>query len=290
MQLKRLILAPLILARHGSLLPGAVTLPDSSQRVYLNPADDRAYKKLVMDSARGRISTPMHFWRDHGRALNPCLALDVGANYGEVFAFGDYAHSRCIAVEANPTLHPFLEKTRADHPDAPRIRLEACLVGDVEGGEGSLFFSPTWTGGGSAIPGGAHLQEAKVKRRSLDAIVAELPDWQDSPLLLKMDVEGYEGHALAGFDDLFRRERVAGIMEFDTGMLKKAGTDPEALFQKLARRFAVYLTYPRQRRLGPLGQWADLRTTMDHKGGGEFHCDLAFFSRPDLIAPSWTTL
>jgi FkbM family methyltransferase len=288
LQLKRLILGPLILVRHGSLRPGAVTLPDSSHRVYLNPADDRAYKKLVMDSARGRISTPMHFWRDHVRALDPCLALDVGANYGEVFAFGDYAHSRCIAVEANPTLHPFLEKTRDHHPDASRIHLEACLVGDAEGGEGSLFFSPTWTGGGSAIPGGAHLREARVRRRSLDAIVAEQPGWQDSPLLLKMDVEGYEGHALAGFEDIFRRERVVGIMEFDTGMLKKAGTDPEVLFQKLAQRFSVYLTYPRQRRLGALRQWADLGATLD-KGRGEFHCDLAFFSRPDLIAPHWTT-
>ncbi len=286
MQLKRLILTPLILARHGSLRPGAVTLPDSSHRVHLNPDDDRAYKKLVMDSARRRISTPMHFWRDHVRAAAPCLCLDVGANYGECFAFGDYPPgSLCIPVEANPVLLPFLERTRSGHPDADRIRIESCLVGDTDGVESSLFYSPTWTGGGSAVNSGADLQEAKVMSRTLDAIVAACPDWRDSPLVIKMDVEGYEGRALTGFTDLFRRDKAVGIMEFDTRMLKRADTDPEALFNRLADRFSVFLTFPKQRRLRPVRKWAEL---MQHGSGDDLHCDLAFFSQPDLIAPSWT--
>jgi FkbM family methyltransferase len=254
--------------------------------VHLNPDDDRAYKKLVMDSARRRISTPMHFWRDHVRAASPCLCLDVGANYGECFAFGDYPPgSLCIPVEANPVLLPFLERTRSGHPDADRIRIESCLVGDTDGVESSLFYSPTWTGGGSAVNSGADLQEAKVMSRTLDAIVAACPDWRDSPLVIKMDVEGYEGRALAGFNDLFRRDKVVGIMEFDTRMLKRADTDPEALFNRLADRFSVFLTFPKQRRLQPVRKWAEL---MQHGSGDDLHCDLAFFSRPDLIAPSWT--
>lgn len=285
MQLKRLFLAPLILAKHGSLKPGSVGLPGSSHRVHLNPDDDRAYKKLVMDTARGRISTPMHFWRDHVLHLAPCLCLDVGANYGECFAFGDYPRSRCLAIEANPILLPFLERTRADHPDAAHIRIESCLVGDQDGIESTLYYSPTWTGGGSAVKGGEHLQAAKVRMRTLDAIVAAQADLDDGPLLLKMDVEGYEGHALAGFGELFRRERAAGILEFDTRMLAAAGTDAKALFQHLADRFAVYLSFPRQRRLRRVAAWDELaRLGKD----GQFHRDLALFSRPDLIAPSWT--
>jgi len=288
LQLKRLILGPLILARHGSLRPRAVTLPDSTHRVHLNPDDDRAYKKLVMDSARRRISTPMHFWRDHVRAMAPCISLDVGANYGECFAFGDYpVGSLCIPVEANPILLPFLERTRAEHPDADRIKIESCLVEDTNGVESSLFYSPSWTGGGSAVNSGDHLQEAKVMSRTLDAIIAAHPDWRDSPLVMKMDVEGYEGRALTGFSDLFRRDRVVGIMEFDTHMLKRADTDPEALFNRLAEHFSVFLTFPRQRRLRPVRQWGEL---MRPGMGDSLHCDLAFCSRPDLIASSWNII
>jgi len=285
LQLKRLLFGPLILARHGSLRPRVVSLPDSSHRVHLNPDDHRAYKKLVMDSARGRISTPMHFWRDHVRALSPCLCLDIGANYGECFAFGDYPRSLCVPVEANPVLLPYLERTRAEHPDAERISIQSCLVGDTDGVESSLFYSPTWTGGGSAVNSGNHLKEAKVISRTLDAIVTALPDWRDSPLVMKMDVEGYEGRALAGFNDLFQREQAVGILEFDTTMLKRAESDPETLFKRLNERFSVFLTFPKQRRLLPIRQWAEL---LQHGSGEALHCDLAFFSRPDLIAPTWT--
>lgn len=284
MQLKRLFLAPLILARHGSLRPRSIVLPDSSHRVHLNADDDRAYKKLVMDSTRGRVSTPMQFWRDHVRALTPALCLDIGANYGECFAFGDYPQSLCIAVEANPVLLPYLERTRADHPDAARIEIESCLVGDRDGEDATLYYSPTWTGGGSAVKSGEHLASAQVKSRTLDAIVAAHPEWRDRPLVLKMDVEGYEGHALAGFDDLFQRVNAVGIMEFDTNMLARAGTDAEALFKRLAERFSVYLTFSRKRLLQPLMSWGALQR---HASGGNFHRDLAFFSRPDLVAPGW---
>lgn len=284
MQFKRLFLAPLILAKHGSLRPQSITLPDSSHRVYLNPDDDRAYKKLVMDSTRGRISTPMNFWRDHVRTLAPSLCLDIGANYGECFAFGDYPRSLCIAIEANPILLPYLECTRRAHPDADRIQIESCLVGDRDGVEASLYYSPKWTGGGSAIKSDEHLHEEKVISHTLDAIVAAHPDWLDRPLVLKIDVEGYEGHALAGFSDLFRREKVVGIMEFDTHMLSKAGNDPEALFNSLAGRFCMFLTFPRKLQLQRIRQWGEL---MQNAKDDALHCDLAFFSHPDLIAPTW---
>lgn len=285
LQIKRLLFSPLVLARHGSLRPKAVTLPDSSHRVHLNTEDDRAYKKLVMDSARCRISTPMHFWRDHVRAMAPCLCLDVGANYGECFAFGDYtAGSLCIPIEANPILLPYLQRTRTDHPDADRIKIESCLVGDTDGVESSLYYSPTWTGGGSAVNNGDHLMEAKVMSHTLDALVATYPEWKDSPLVMKMDVEGYEGRALDGFSDLFRRERVASIMEFDTHMLKRADTNPETLFNHLTERFSVFVTFPRKRHLRPVKQWSEL---VRHHASDNLHCDLAFFSRPDLIASTW---
>lgn len=287
MQLKRLFLAPLILARHGSLRPRSITLPHSSHRVYLNPDDDRAYKKLVMDSARGRVSTPMQFWRDHVRALAPALCLDVGANYGECFAFGDYPDSQCVAVEANPILLPYLERTLREHADAERIAIESCLVGDENGIESTLYYSPTWTGGGSAVKSGEHVESTRVTSRTLDSIVASYPAWRDQPVVLKMDVEGYEGRALAGFVDLFRRNKVVGIMEFDTSMLTRAGTDPEVLFKQLAERFSIYLSFSRKQVLQPVDSWG---TLLRHADKGSFHRDLVFCSHPNLVAPSWKIL
>ncbi|KAB2322371.1 FkbM family methyltransferase [Betaproteobacteria bacterium SCN1] len=284
MQLKRLFLAPIILARYGSLHPRHITLPGSPHRVHLNPDDNRAYKKLVLDSARGRVSTPMSFWRDHVRALSPAICLDIGANYGECFAFGDYPDSQCIAVEANPVLLPYLQRTRSNHPDAEHIRIESCLVGDQDDIESTLYYSPTWTGGGSAVKNGEHAESVSVTSRTLDTIMAAYPEWQHAPLILKMDVEGYEGHAITGFGSLFQRDKVVGILEFDTGMLTRAGTDPEALFGQLSECFAIYLSYPRKRVLRRIQDWNTLQA---HAPDGSFHRDLVFCSSPNLIVSSW---
>lgn len=284
MQLKRLLLSPAIYLRHGSLRPDAIQLPGTNKRVHLNPDDDRAYKKLVMDSARGRVSTPMRFWREHVQAHPGALCLDVGANYGECFAFADYPNSFCIAVEANPTLLPYLLRTRDGHPDAARIHVESCLVGAEDGIECSLFYSPKWTGGGSAVKAREGLTEARVKGRSLDALLAEQPDWQSSPLIMKMDVEGFEGHVLAGFGELFHRDRAVGILEFDTTMLRRAGTNPRELYEHLASRFHIYLSQAKSRTLDPISAWADLvRRAKD----GELHRDLVFCTHPDMLAPGW---
>lgn len=287
MRLKRILLAPSILARYGTLKPGSVLLPGTRHRVHFNPDDDRAYKKLVMDSARGRVSTPMRFWREHVAAHMPALCLDVGANYGECFAYAEYPQSLCIAVEANPTLLPYLRHTREAHQDAERIQLESCLVGAVDGVECSLYYSPKWTGGGSAVRSEGQLTEARVPGHTLDTLVARHPAWQETPLILKMDVEGYEGRALEGFTHLFQRKQVVGIMEFDTAMLRRAGTDPHTLFERLVRHFKIYLTRARSRELLPVADWAALSR---HASGGDLHRDLVFCTHPDMLAPGWRVL
>jgi FkbM family methyltransferase len=284
MRIKRLLLTPLILARYGTVWPDQVVLPGSTHRVAINPRDDRAYKKLVMDSVRRRLSTPMVFWRDHVAHLTPSLCMDIGANYGECFAFGDYPASRCVAVEANPILVPYLERTRDAHPDAERIAVVSCLASEKDGGEGELFYTEKWTGGGSALRGDEYSQSARVPCRSMDAVAAENDPQAQGPLVIKMDVEGYEGRVLAGFSSLFARERAAGILEFSTTMLGKAGTPADAVFGRLAERFSLYLTFRRSRRLLPLADWAAFRRRFP---APHAHCDLAFFSDPTCIAPGW---
>jgi FkbM family methyltransferase len=284
-KLKKYLYMPLVLARHGSLSPTEVSLPVTGHRIALNPRDERAYKKIVMDSARGRRSIPMQFWRDHILAVSPSLCADIGANYGECTAFARYTSgTTCLTIEANPTLLPFLEKTRAAHPDAPRIILESCLLGDTDKQESALYFHETWTGGGSAIEAHADMTKTTVTTRTMDSLIAQHRIDPKASLVFKMDVEGYEGKVIDGFSSLFNRDSVVGIMEFDTVMLTRAGTDPKTLFETLASRFAVYLTTKKEKALRKVLNWNALCTL--HKND-TFHCDLAVFSQPSLMAPGW---
>jgi len=283
---KNLMYMPLVLARHGSLRPDQVRLPVTGHHIAVNPHDARAYKKIVMDSARRRLSTPMQFWRDHVSFLKPSLCVDIGANYGECTAFAAYAPgTTCLTIEANPVLLPYLQKTRALHPNGDRIILESCLLGDTDQQESALYFHESWTGGGSAAavqaPG---MIKADVVTRTLDSLMAQHDLKTGGALVFKMDVEGYEGRVIAGFPDLFTRDRAVGILEFDTTMLARAGTPAPALFDTLLSRFHVYQTSKKGKTLRRVRDWTDMCAIY---GCDTFHCDLVIFSEPSLIAPGW---
>lgn len=285
MNLKKLAFSPLILARYGCLSPQTVRLPGRKNEISINPQDQRAYKKLVMDTARGRVSLPARFWHDHVAALRPAACLDIGANYGECMAFGRYAEgTRCIAVEANPILRTHLERTRDQHPDAARIAVESCLLGAEDGTQATLYYNEAWTGGGSAVAETGGSSKASVPTRSADSLLEQYGVPDGAPLVFKMDVEGFEGKVIEGFNKMSQSENVAGILEFDTLMLERAGTDARDLFEKLSQRFSVYLA-AKNPPLVPISSWDVLRARF---GEGRFHCDLAVFSRPSLIATGWT--
>ncbi len=78
--LKSVYLSFITWRRYGATRPEAVTQPGSPSPVHINPRDRRALKKLAHDSARGRVSVPMHFWRNAVSTPQPQLAVDVGAN------------------------------------------------------------------------------------------------------------------------------------------------------------------------------------------------------------------
>jgi len=99
-----------------------------------------------------------------------------------------------------------------------------------------------------------------------------------------MDVEGHEARALEGFPGLFERPAAVGILEFDTEMLERAGSNPQAFFSELARHFTVYLTSRRSRSLISVSGWDAL---CHAAGGPPFHRDLVFARSPDMLCPEW---
>lgn len=76
-------------------------------------------------------------------------------------------------------------------------------------------------------------------------------------------------------------------MKFDTHMLKRVETYPEALLNRLAEYFTVFVTFSRQRNHRSIRKWSE---QMRQDTEGRLHCDLASFSRPELITPSWKVI
>jgi FkbM family methyltransferase len=289
MSLKSVYLDLLTWRKYGSTRPESVVPPGSPSPVFINPHDRRALKKLAHDSARGRVSVPMRFWRDAIAAVSPHLAIDVGANYGECFSSLVYpSDTRVLAIEANPALIPFLEKSRAAHPSAPAVRIVNCLVSDSPGPAQPFYFDPNWTGGGSAVTPAIRvgLTEVNVAVNCLDQIIE--PDTRMDDIVFKADIEGYEGRLFRGFSRLFSCRRVAGIFEFDTALTAKSGVPPRDVFDKLAARFLMFDTRRHTKTLRPLKDWSAL--TSSRGEAGDFHTDLVFVTSQSELPAGWSVI
>lgn len=284
--IKRFLFSILILLRHGTPSPDFAILPKTKIPVSINPADSRAYKKLLLDFVRGRESTPMRFWREHVSSLNNPLCLDIGANYGEVMANAKYTEARCIAIEANPELITHLYRTKAGHPQGANIEIVECILGEAKNLETCFYYSPQWTGGGTARPvQGNDLKTIRQKTDTLDSILAEVNTEANKTLLMKIDVEGFEGKVFAGFTSLSNWPAVIGILEFSTHMLKQAGTEPKTFFNFLNNHFNVFLSKRRSTNLYSLNYYLDLER---YFSGIDFHCDLVFATDQILLANNWS--
>jgi len=283
-QLKRLALTPLVIWKHGSLSPRSVRLGPGRTKVHVNPDDHRAFKKLVMDTARGRESTPMRFWREHAEIHPRATMLDIGANYGECIFNSRYEQQTCIAVEANPGLCKYLNRSRRNHQHVDGIHIVNTLLGDNEASDVPFYFTPQWTGGGSGVPpqdDGATV--VHVSERTLDSLLDDFSVDANDPLLFKMDVEGFEAKVFHGFQKITQFDQRLGILEFDTDMIERSGESPKELFQCLSESHTIFLSRLRSRQLQRLESWGALTEQFD----GPFHCDLVVVSSIDLLAPAW---
>lgn len=286
-QLKQLAYAPLVFWKHGSFNPDSIKLGPGKTKVSVNPHDQRAFKKLVMDTARGRESTPMQFWREHAKTHPTATMLDIGANYGECLFNPVYQDQRCLAVEANPGLCQYLARSRSAHRHADSITIENALLGSQDADDVPFYFSPKWTGGGSGVTpkdeDAANLDVVYVKERTLDSILAKHEFSFSDPLIFKMDVEGFEAKVFQGFESLQQFSQRIGILEFDTQMISRSGESAEQLFEELHGSHEVFLTSLRSRQLQPVDSWQDLAG----RYRGDFHCDLIVGSSSELFAPGW---
>jgi FkbM family methyltransferase len=242
--IKWICFAPKIFCRYGTLSPMRVQLFDCNHWIHIDPQDRRAIKKFVYDPSRGRISPPRIFWRDFLEKLTPSVAVDIGVNYGECLFGARYNKSTQIfGFEANPRLIPYLKKSRNKHPEGDNITIIEGLVSDKAADEVSFYSNPAWSGTGSAVPTlnlGEGVVISEIQAHTLDSKIPR-DKVTGKVLLFKMDIEGYEPLAFAGFQQTIQAaSMVIGLVEFDTSYIREAGQDAETYFSKLEDIFEIY--------------------------------------------------
>lgn len=212
--------------------PDHINLVASGHRIYVDPRDPRGWE-IVRGLGRGHQPALIALWQRINAELRPALAIDVGANYGEMTLSARYpAGTRLVAVEPNPKVAALLRRSVSRHPDASRMKVLEAVASDIEG-SATLRIPMGWSGQASVVPlDSPDIQEVSVPAHRLDDQGPELPD--GGTLAIKVDVEGWELAVLRGASDLLRRAgTVVVLAEFDPDHLRRAGTDPAELLQLL---------------------------------------------------------
>ncbi len=268
---KQAYLVPLTLLRYGTVRPLRAQLHGSDNWIYIDPNDPCAIKKVVQEPLRGKVSANLIFWREFNSHLQPELVVDVGLNYGECLFGTNYAPTtRLWGFEANPRLLPHLEQSRQHHPDGARMTLTNCLVADTAAEEVPFLVNPQWSGQSSAVreinASGTAL-EFKLPARTIDSVIPQSAA-TGKTLLFKMDIEGYESRALAGFAATLNVVRqVIGFVEFTPKFMRWAGVEPEEFFARLSMHFDIHCyASVKRRQLLRVNAYRELSA----RPGGEF--------------------
>jgi FkbM family methyltransferase len=222
--------------------------------------------------------------------LQPDIALDVGTNYGEcLFGLRYPPQTHAIGIEANPALMPLVLRTLSTHPDRDRIRVIHGLVSDTSGSQAVLHIDPGFSGTASAVARaeGRLTDERNVSTVTIDDLIeAHESHAGCSSIVIKMDIEGFEGVAMRGFHRLNTFEQALGVVEFDLEYLTNAPVDGQALLDMLLQRGVVMDSARGPRELRRVEGLPELQALHTSNGGG-IHTDLVFVSSLDVLPPGW---
>ena len=225
--------------RYGPTRP--VRLRDGST-VFVRTDDFRGFRIAQLG---GTQPEKIAVWRALAQ-LEPDVAVDVGANYGEFSLAIAGTGVPVIAVEPNPALQDCLRETFRDFPDVDVVWAAATdAPGTVQ-----LFANPS-SSGSAALAAGSPEQERTSHRRGGAVVPTDVPgvrltDLVDSStrgLILKIDVEGFELSVLAGAQELLDHvDWWRALVEFGPGPITAAGGDPDAVWAELRRHRGVIVS------------------------------------------------
>lgn len=243
-KIKAAIYDALAVARWGTRFPEQVRPYRSVSVLACNPHDPRVRKKLIHDTVRYNIPRNRAFWNDAVNTLQPQTAIDIGVNYGECLFTASYPPgSRALGFEANPNLQPYLERSKANHPQSEQISLHIGLVGDAHNQTADFHIDTRWSGSSTAMPREENSERyttIQMPAFSIDGVIDDLSHGIEN-LLFKIDVEGYESFVLSGMTSVLEQAKWGvGYVEFHASSAEAAGLDLATYFEGLQARFHVY--------------------------------------------------
>ena len=161
--------------------------------------------------------------------------LDIGANHGVYALHAAMAvgpKGKVHAFEPNPRLARLVDFSMKLNGFGDYATLHSFAVSDAAG-TARLVFSDAFSGGGAISGNQSNAAQPGVECNlvALDVLFAD-PDFKVD--VIKMDVEGHEGLALRGMQQLLKRSpNVKIMMEFGPDMMARAGVGAEEILAML---------------------------------------------------------
>ena len=227
-----------IVAFQAVVRPGAVRFLGRGS-LFVSPDDPRGmHVRRLWGVTQPNVAAA---WLAAMSALRPNLAIDVGANYGELLMLARYRRGQqCLAVEANGDVADVLEQSIRSHRSRDRIRLARCAATDGGARRTTFFVDPEWSGTSSLAPHAGGVAQA-VDALSLDELTAARLGTRPQRLLMKVDVEGAEVDVIKGATGLVAGVTcMALIIECNGEALRSSGSSPDALLAELSALGDVY--------------------------------------------------
>ena len=183
-----------------------------------------------MTGATGNIYAGLHEFYDMGFVLHALkgedLFVDIGANIGSYTVLaGSAIGSNCVSIEPVPsTFSHLLENVSLNNI---KSKVECLNIG-LGKDSGTLRFSADEDTKNHVVADSESCEnyiEIEVKR--LDDVMGDR-----TPTVIKIDVEGWEAHVIAGAKSILSKENpLAILMEFGLG--ERYGFDEQKLYQEI---------------------------------------------------------
>lgn len=201
-----------------------------------------------MTGATGNIYAGLHEFNDMAFALHLLrrddLFVDVGANVGSYTVLAASVGAKCISIE--PIAATFNHLVRNVHLNNMCDRVDVRNIG-VGSAKGTLRFTSNLDTVNHVIDNQEQSDTTicEVAVDTLDAVAADA-----QPLLVKIDVEGFETEVIAGAEKVLSRETLLAVIMELNGSGQRYNYDEGELYHRMINfGFNAYSYSPFERSL-----------------------------------------
>ncbi len=221
------------------VIPNYINLTFSGNPLYANPFENRGLS-LLRNKGSGQPFIKK-FWRIGVELFQPELALDVGANYGEVLLDTNYPSTvkKVIGVEANPFIYKYLIKSKAQHIAKDKLLIINGLASEENVENVTFYIDEDSSGRSTALKNNfvKKSKEVSVSAYRLDDLVKSYV-LNPTAILFKIDVEGFEPFVLKGMSGLFdSTTNIVGCIEFNLTSLNRNNIDVQQYLKEINDKF-----------------------------------------------------